>query len=180
FLHEHWVPDRDVILFDQRGTGRATPSLDCPAAYEAVWTALGAAAPAAQEGASAANVLRDCHTQLVRAGIHLDQFSTPITADDVADIKRALGINTWNLFGVSYGTTVALEMARRHPTGVRSVVIDSVLPPTVAGDAQHQADVVHRALRALFDGCAADPRCDAAYPTLAADFSKLVAEWNAR
>jgi pimeloyl-ACP methyl ester carboxylesterase len=167
-----------VILFDQRGTGEATPNLDCPEMRDPTLAALGAAGPPLDERSKLLEALRHCRLRLVDEGVDLRRFTTTETADDVADLKRALGITTWNLFGVSYGTTVALEMMRRHPEGVRSVVLDSVLPTTVPGDAQHQAAVVHRALRALFDGCALDAGCNAAYPDLSGQLDKLVDAWN--
>jgi pimeloyl-ACP methyl ester carboxylesterase len=179
FLTRGWVTDRDVVLFDQRGTGRATPNLDCPAVYDHAFVALGAAAPPQDEAAAATAVVAACRAALVDQGIDLTKFSTPITADDVADLKRALGIETWNLFGVSYGTAVALEVARRHPEGVRSVIIDSVVPPDLPGDLEQRAGAVHRALDALAAGCAADPACSRDVPDLKAELQRLVDEWNA-
>ncbi len=180
FLNRGWVTDRDVILFDQRGTGKSVPNLDCPGMYEQALTSLGAAAPPAQEAAAVLDTLKRCRDDIVAKGVDLSRFSTPITAEDAADLKRALGIETWNLFGVSYGTRVALEVLRQHPEGVRSVVIDSVLPPDVPGDAQQTASSVHRALDTMFAGCAADPPCHADHPDLRAELQHLVDDWNAK
>jgi pimeloyl-ACP methyl ester carboxylesterase len=180
FLNRGWITDRDVVLFDQRGTGKATPNLDCPEIYDRAFAAIGAALPPAEEADATNAVLAKCRAALVAQGIDLSKFSTPITADDVADLKRALGIDAWNLFGVSYGTAVALEVARRHPEGVRSVTIDSVVPPDSPGDAQHRAEAVHRALDTLTKGCAADPGCNRDFPDLAGQLQHLVEDFNAR
>jgi hypothetical protein len=59
-------------------------------------------------------------------------------------------------------------------------VIDSVLPPDEPADASQHLKVAQRALAKLFTGCASDPKCAAAYPTLKEDFDALVAEWNAQ
>jgi pimeloyl-ACP methyl ester carboxylesterase len=179
FLNHPDVTDRDMILFDQRGTGKATPNLDCPDVYEHAFTALGAAAEPAAEADAAIDVLKRCRDALVAQGIDLTKFSTPITADDVADLKLALGIDTWNLFGVSYGTAVALEVLRRHPEGVRSAVIDSVVPTDAPGDAQKRAEVTHRAIDTLAAGCAADPACHRDVPDVAAELTHLMDDWNA-
>ena len=43
----------------------------------------------------------------------------------------ALGPAQWNLYGVSYGSRVTMEVMRRYPEKIRSVVLDSVYPPSV-------------------------------------------------
>lgn len=170
---------RDVIVFDQRGTGQSTPSLDCPEQLEVVWQALGAAKDPDVEADGFRDALRACRTRLVGEGVDLDAYDTPTTTDDIADLKTALGIDRWNIYGSSYGTTVALEMLRRHPEGVRAAVIDSVYPTDAHTGPIQQLQVAQRALNKLFSGCAADAKCAAAYPTLDADFDALVDEWNA-
>jgi pimeloyl-ACP methyl ester carboxylesterase len=171
---------RDVIVFDQRGTGQSTPSLDCPEQLEVVWQTFGAARDPQVEADGFREALATCRKRLVSSGVDLDGYDTPTTTDDVADLRTALGIDRWNLWGASYGTTVALEMLRRHPEGVRSAVIDSVYPTDAAIDASQHLKAAKRALGQLFSGCASDPKCSAAYPTLEEDFDALVAEWNAQ
>jgi pimeloyl-ACP methyl ester carboxylesterase len=171
---------RDVIVFDQRGTGQSTPSLDCPEQVEVVWQTFGAARDPQAEADGFRDALATCRERLVSSGVDLDAYDTPTTTDDVADLRTALGIDRWNLWGASYGTLVALEMLRRHPQGVRSAVIDSVAPTDEANDATQHLKVAKRALAQLFSGCASDPKCSAAYPTYDEDFDTLVAEWNAQ
>jgi pimeloyl-ACP methyl ester carboxylesterase len=97
----------------------------------------------------------------------------------VNDLRAALGVAKWNLYGVSYGTRLALTVMRDFPKGVRSVTLDSVYPPQVdlyASFASH----VERALNLLFDGCAADPACNAAYPDIKTIFYDTVAQLDAK
>ncbi|MFJ8630263.1 alpha/beta fold hydrolase [Streptomyces sp. NPDC093568] len=54
--------------------------------------------------------------------------NTTENAADFADLRRALRIHRWNVYGYSYGTDLALTYLRRHPQGIRSVAIDSVVP----------------------------------------------------
>ena len=168
-----------MIFFDQRGTGTSEPSLDCPEVHEAVAAVFGAAAPFEEEDALVVDALVACRDRLAAEGVDFDQYDTSATADDVADLKRAMGVDEWNLFGVSYGTTVALEVLRAHPDGVRSVVIDSAYPTTVPGGLASDAANLERVLGVFYDGCAADPACAAAYPTLQADLEALVETMNA-
>ncbi|MEY2426938.1 MAG: hypothetical protein QOI61_2510, partial [Actinomycetota bacterium] len=91
-----------------------------------------------------------------------------------ADLRVAMGIEQWNLFGVSYGTMDALVTMRAHPEGIRSVVLDSVIPPDVGSGAPEVAENFDLVTKVLFDGCAKDAACAAKYPDLAGDVTALV------
>ena len=179
FLKNGQTGNRDVILFDQRGTGRADPSLDCPEVHEATATILGAADTFDAEGKVLSDALFACRDRLRAAGVDLKQYNTIAVADDVADLRTAMGIPQWNLFGVSYGTTVALATMRQHPEGVRSAVIDSVLPMDVGAAGPEVAASFERVKRVFFDGCAKDAACHAAYPDLEADTNAVIARLDA-
>ena len=179
FLTKGQTGNRDVILFDQRGTGEAQPSLDCPEVHEATAVILGAANSFETEGTTLNDALLACRDRLRATGVDFNQYNTSATADDVADLRIALGIDQWNLFGVSYGTTVALATMRAHPEGVRSVVIDSVLPMDVGGGAPEIVSSFERVERVFFDGCAADAKCHAAFPDLEADTAALLQQLDA-
>jgi pimeloyl-ACP methyl ester carboxylesterase len=161
---------RDIILLDQRGTGFSIPSLDCPeidayyAEDDSGYDDLLAAAQA-------------CRDRLVLDGIDLAQYNSANSAADVADLRIALGIDEWNLYGVSYGTRLALTVMRDHPEGVRAVVLDSVYPPNAPGYTEDAINGV-TAIERLIDGCAADAECDAAFPSLKRRFYRTVAELN--
>jgi pimeloyl-ACP methyl ester carboxylesterase len=179
FLRHKQPGNRDVIVFDQRGTGRAEPNLNCPEVEEATATVLSKADAFTDERALLRNALATCRTRLVASGIDLSQYNTTATADDVADLRIAMGVPSWDLFGVSYGTTVALVTMRNHPDGIRSVTLDSVYPTTVDLSAGALDAGYQRAKRQLFDGCAQDAACHAAFPNFEADFATLVARLNA-
>jgi pimeloyl-ACP methyl ester carboxylesterase len=168
-----WNADRDVIFLEQRGTWKSDPLLACPEidAFLAEWVALNSLDPATAEKSGAAT--RACRDRIAAAGWDPADYNTPENAADVADLRVALGVDQWHLYGVSYGTDLALQTLRDHPEGIRSVVLDSVVPP--------QENVLEgfwpsaaNGYRQLFDDCAADPACAAAYPTLEADFTALV------
>ena len=151
--------DRELILMDQRGSGFSQPSLNCPELEDATWQTFSQTGDLEGEiaihlGASAA-----CRDRLLADGVDLSQFDTPNNAHDVADVRRALGIEEWNLFGVSYGTSLALEVMRSHPDGIRSVILDSNYPPDQALTTGREADTADRALGALDAGCARSSEC---------------------
>ena len=118
-----------------------------------------------------------CHDRLVKSGINLNAFTTLENAADVHDLIRALGYQQVNLEGVSYGTRLALTVMRLYPADLRSVVLNSVLPPQVNAFTSIPRAAA-RAFDVLFQGCAADPYCNATYPHLQAVFYQLVADLN--
>ncbi|GAC1438653.1 MAG: hypothetical protein NVSMB51_14990 [Solirubrobacteraceae bacterium] len=105
---------RDLVVFDQRGTGRSQP-LRCRA-FE---TAAAGAAPGP--------VIRSCAGQLGPARGH---FTTADTVEDIESLRQALGYSRLVLYGTSYGTKVALAYAMRHPANVERLVLDSVVLPS--------------------------------------------------
>ncbi len=126
------LEDRDVILYDQRGTGRAEPSLFCPDELPVLYEIFGAAAdPVYEKQVLLADMAVDCVAGLRASGVDLDQYDTPTLAKDVKDLRAALGIRKWNVYGHSYGGQLALELLRVQPGGLRSVVLDAPARPDV-------------------------------------------------
>lgn len=154
-----WRETRDIILLDQRGTGYSTPNLKCDELYD---FELGLV-----------EATRACRTRLLRAGYDLRAFNSQENAADVEALRRALGVEAFNLYGVSYGTRLALTVMREHPAGVRSVVLDSTYPPQVNRLVEFGANF-ERALTQVFSACAADETCTAAFPDLRRRFSNRI------
>jgi pimeloyl-ACP methyl ester carboxylesterase len=111
-------------------------------------------------------------------GIDLSAYNSAASAADLNDLRIALGYNQLNLYGVSYGTRLALTMMRDFPQAVRSAVLDSLYPLEV-NLYTALAPNAERAFNVIFDDCAADPACNAAYPDLRAVFYGLVDQLNA-
>src|SRR4051812_36460587 len=121
--------DRDVIFVDQRGTLHADPFLNCPEIDTFGVASLGLAPTAARTETAHLAATDGCHARLRASGYNLTTFDTAQNAADIADLRTALGIKEWNIYGVSYGSDLALTILRAHPAGVRSVVVDGVVPP---------------------------------------------------
>ncbi len=168
---------RDLIVFDQRGVGVSQPALDCPGYDRLVVDLLDRnwqGQPVSEDQISTLilNELSACRRTL--AGIaDLTAYNSAASAADVNDLRLALGYEQVNLWGASYGSRLALEVMRRYPTGLRSVVLDSVYPPDVDLYAGAPANF-SRALERLFSACAANPICDRAYPDLRNVFFETV------
>jgi pimeloyl-ACP methyl ester carboxylesterase len=162
---------RDIILLDQRGTGYSLPSLDCPEV-----DAYDAGEDTGYE--STLDAYRACRDRLVLDGVDLTQYNSAASAADVEALRLALGYDEWNLYGVSYGTRLALTVMRDFPDGVRAVVLDSVYPPNAPGYTEDAANSI-AAIETLIQGCADDEECAAAFPSLRRRFYRVVADLNA-
>jgi pimeloyl-ACP methyl ester carboxylesterase len=125
------------------------------------------------------NAFRSCHDAMTIGGIELNSYTTLASSDDLKDIVTALGYKQVDLYSASYGTRLALVTMRDHPGIVKSAVLDSVVPVEVK---LYDEDPIryNSALQAMFDGCVADTRCNAAYPDLKTVFWDLVDQLDAK
>jgi pimeloyl-ACP methyl ester carboxylesterase len=170
-------PDRTLVFFDQRGTGYSLPSLDCPEYRTASQAAQALPLTLEEEDAMLRQGLRACHDRLVGEGIDFGAYNSAEGARDVQDLMATLGYRTWNAYGLSYGTRLALTLMRDAPQGIRSVVRDSTIPI----QANHLAEtpaICQRPFDLMFEQCAADPSCAAVYPDLEQALYDLVAQLN--
>jgi pimeloyl-ACP methyl ester carboxylesterase len=104
---------RDLIVYDQRGTGRSDP-LNCHSS------------PALEHAGTVGKLAEQCALQL---GAARGAFTTQESVQDIEAIRQALGYEKLVLYGTSYGTKVALEYAERYPEHVEALVLDSVVLP---------------------------------------------------
>ncbi len=167
-LESTWAPfieNRDVIFFDQRGVGTSTPSLECPESRDLTFEVLDDDIDGEEYAARELVATEECRDRLLADDIDLTAYHSATNAADVADLRVALGIDEWNLLGISYGTRLAQTVMRDVPEGVRSVILDSTYSPQEDLTTATPANLV-RALEQLWEGCATDPDCSAAYPDL--------------
>ena len=173
-----FLADRDFIMFDQRGTGLSQPALDCPENLDRVLDTLDQDLSVEEQLTLETEALLACRDRLVSEGVNLAAYTSAENAADLNDLRKALGYDEWNLYGISYGTRLALTAMRDFPEGIRSVILDSSYPLQVNLYTALAANA-RRAFNVLFDSCAADPVCNAAYPELEATFFGLVDQLTA-
>ncbi len=158
--------DRDIVVIDQRGTGRSN-RLDCALPDDGDVASL---APESLPG-----LVQDCLEALPGDARF---YTTSIAVRDLDQVREALGYESINLYGVSYGTRVAQHYMRRYPTRVRAAILDGAVPPEVALG----PSVAIEAQQVLDDAlgrCAADARCAESFPDLAQRFADLQARLQA-
>ena len=168
WLDHPLLENRDLIILDQRGNGFSLPSLNCWEYEDETYLE--------DEDSYAAD--QACYDRLWEEGNNLNAYNSIHNAADVADLITAMGYQQANLYGISYGTRLALSTLRDYPELVRTAVIDSVFPPEV--DVAYTAiSTSWEAIDQLLITCEQDATCNEAYPTLRDDLYYLVEEWNA-
>ena len=173
-----WTPfreERDLVFFDQRGTGYSEPVF-CEEMNFAIQSTPFRGLSADEEQAMIVESVEECREKMLADGIDFGFYNTPTSALDLDDLRRQLGYESWNLFGISYGTTLALAAMRYTPIGIRSVTIDSVWPPN-APLADDNARLM-RSLNLVFEQCEADANCMAAFPTMQQDFFSMLEDYE--
>jgi len=107
---------RDVLIMDNRGTGQSA-AVDCPALQTAPMATI--------------ELVAACGRSL---GARSTLYSTALAADDLSALIDRLAAAPVDLYGDSYGTFFAQVFAVRHPTQLRSLVLDGAYP---LGDASY-------------------------------------------
>ncbi len=145
---------RDIVLVDQRGTGRSGP-LECPDPDDSL------------QGLFSDQIRLEDVERCLR-GLEGDPryYTTPLAMDDLDDVRQALGYERINLWGASYGTRAALVYLRRHRQHVRRVILDGPVPTDVKLPL-HAGRDAQRALDLLLADCRAEPQCSKRFPQLA-------------
>lgn len=148
---------RDVILFDQRGSGRSEEAL-CPSLAKNLDLIEAAGLGVADESARSRAEFAKCRADMESAGIDNRAYTTASTVEDMEVLRRALGIARWNIAAISYGSLVALHAMRTTPGSIRSVILNSPYPPNSVTWAE-QASTAAAAYTAIDRECAAQPAC---------------------
>ena len=157
----------DVILLDQRGIGMSSPNTECPKEPSPPRDVF--LSEATFRAALIARA-RTCAASWRAQALDLTAFTTAASADDLEDLRHALGAPKLSLIGHSYGTTLALEAVRRHGEHLDRVVLAGVDGP----DHQlHLPLVSDFALRKLSAMAAASPQLDGVFPDTYGEFRRV-------
>ena len=172
FIAAGFIRDRDILVMSQRGTMFSEPALTCASIDDFARVALGLRfySEATKRAHLAATEV--CHRSLSATGADLSAYNSTESAADFADLRKVLGYGAWNVYGSSYGSYLAQTIMRDHPDGIRSVVLDSVLPATYTVPANWWN--ARAGFDNIFQACAAQAACSAAHPRLPETFTRLV------
>ena len=169
---------RYLVLFDQRGIGRSKPRLECAQYRHDYADIRNCDLDPDEELEWRVEALLGCKRTLTDQGIDLSTYTSASTAADVVDIVSAMDFDSFNLYGASYGTLLALTVMRDFPAGVRSVILDGVLPLQISWYETFYAEWV-AAFDRFFRHCEADPVCSRQHPNLEETFWRAVDRYAA-
>jgi pimeloyl-ACP methyl ester carboxylesterase len=167
-----WLPDlyaavhetHDIVLVDQRGTG-ASKALALMLQPDTSTMTAAAADAALKEWMKASLAALDADPRF---------YTSSVAADDLDDVRAALGYDKIDLYGTSYGGTLAQYYLRQHPDHVRVAILDGSTPLDVPVLERIPANS-QAALDLLIAKCAKDAACHAAFPKLEIEWQALVA-----
>ncbi len=180
FLDQAWPlwAGRYLVLFDQRGIGGSRPRLECAQYRHEYADIRDRDLDPDEELERSVEALLGCKRTLTDQGIDLGTYTSAATAADVADIASAMDFESFNLYGSSYGTLLALTVMRDFPAGVRSVILDGVLPLQINRYETYYAEWA-AAFDRFFRHCEADLVCSRHYPDLEETFWGAVDRYTA-
>lgn len=142
-----WLAYGGFIAFDQRGSKRSIPSLECPAVTEAIRQSY-------RTGQDRDSLVRLAVTQsrkeFTTKGIDLSSYTTIESAEDINDLRVLLKIDSLNLVGISYSGGLMMTVARNHPEAVRTLALGSPLPSFVNYE-EHALVNINEALENFFN-----------------------------
>ena len=160
-----WAADHDIILVEQRGDMLAEPTLNCPELDTKEFIVDGALLTGDVGALRWKEQLTACRERLIGEGIDLAAYSSTESASDLMQLRAALGYGSWNLYGLSYGSRLAMTVMRDHPDGLRSVILDGPYPPNVNRYESLPTGFL-TAVNAMLAACADSADCNEAYPDL--------------
>jgi pimeloyl-ACP methyl ester carboxylesterase len=138
----------DVIALDQRGVGQSTPNLNCPNSLE---LSLEKAIGETEFLQQALEKSRLCASYWTGQGVDLTAYNTVENADDIEDLRKALGASRINLLGISYGTHLGLTVLKRHGKNIDHAILAGVegLDQTgkLPGNIQLQLEAISKELK---------------------------------
>ncbi|MBS4066808.1 MAG: alpha/beta fold hydrolase [Chitinophagaceae bacterium] len=161
--------NRDIVVVDVRGTGKSNP-LMCPSLQvkENLQQQFDEMYPA--------TAVKECYDLLSKEN-DLTQYHTANIVMDLEEVRIKLGYKKISLFGLSYGTRVALQYLRMFPQAIESTVLWSPVT-TYASIPLYHAIYAEASLSRIWNDCKKDTGCNTAYPSIQKEFTELMNQWK--
>ena len=149
---------RPLILIDNRGVGSSIPKLSCTNARSIEFELLTTAPTADRYARAIAGEYEQCAARLARAGVDIGQYNLLNAARDIEVLRAHLGYERLNVYGVSYGSRVALMYEHMYPERAQSLILDGVYPLFIKPYVE-----TYNPFDSLFARCEQDANCSERY-----------------
>lgn len=169
FIDHGLVETRDLFVLEQRGIG---DSGDFCEKYDAVDRRFLSTLTVEEGEAEAARRMGACFEQAAARGVDLTAYNTVENARDVKALREALGFESWNVWGISYGSHLGQMYAQTDPDGIEALVIDAIVPNDL-GDLMRIHRWANRVLENVFSTCDEVSHCDGLEDRLFAEIDRL-------
>ncbi len=156
------VAQRDLYILEQRGIGNSgdfCPFYDGRNRADQIHADREASERAALDQAEA------CIRGAIERGVDVTGYNTFENARDVKALRLALGLDEWNVWGISYGSVLGQAYMKVDPEGIRAAVIDAIVPLDL-GELMRISHWHNANLDRLFSACADQPDCARVYDGL--------------
>ena len=174
------IKDRDLILFDYRGSGYSEPQL-CDWLGEETWTDILSDMNYEKFEQNQIKRFNRCLDSLEMKSIDYNLFGSNTKSHDIVLLAEALGYQHYNLFGISYGTRTILNFirkARQSNITIDAAILDSNSPLGLEVHQSTMSTYYERSLTLVLSDCANDPKCNEAYPDIQERFESFLSEYQ--
>lgn len=165
----HWLGwyelaglERDLILFDRRAVGYSTPRHRCPSYDRFSLDVLNKDLTTGEEMQRGRGVIQGCFERFSRSPALQNTVGTVVSSEDAGQLMLALGYSSWHVFGVSYGSRLALVHASAYPSRVEKIIFDSIYP-LGRGVLEEWPHLLDGALKRYFSYCMGSAKCSAEF-----------------
>jgi pimeloyl-ACP methyl ester carboxylesterase len=170
---------RVVYILDQGGTGHSRPLLSCPELERVSTDGLTRTTGDPSVRQDLLEAVSQCRARLQASGVDPSDFDLTAMAADVEDLRRALGLASWNLAAYGTWSRLALEVIREYPDHVRATYLDSPQFPQLS-EPTETALGTRLVLDELFSACRAQASCRTRYPGLRSQWRTAITRLDAR
>jgi pimeloyl-ACP methyl ester carboxylesterase len=150
FLEHDLTKTRDLFILNQRGIGDSEEL--CPY-YDSTSRELVLADNQKAQEIENAQRMKACFEAATNRGVDLSAYNTVENARDVRSLRQALGFDSWNVWGISYGSHLGQMLVNVDPEGIRALVLDAIVPNDL-GDLMRIHRWIARNHKNVFTECA--------------------------
>jgi pimeloyl-ACP methyl ester carboxylesterase len=170
--------NRVEYIIDARGSGHSEPSLACPEVEQLATSLLEVSISDPGARNDLTDAVKTCHDRLAGEGIDLRAYTVGEMADDVEDLRRALGIGEWNLQSWTSNARVMLEVMKDYPEHIRTSVLISPEFPQSDPLSEGIAATTY-SVHQLAAVCEAQESCNRQFPDVGRALSQSIAQLDA-
>lgn len=172
FRNHPFGQNRDIIMIDFRGIGLSEPEF-CPELQDELGLVMLSDLTPTEATESTKRLFEKCFDSLKDRGLNLNMYNSATVVRDLEILRSALGIEKWNLWGISYGTRVAQTYMRDFPEAIRSAILDSPVPMGYPFWGE-QVVSYRNSLNTFFAACKKNQEANIAFPNLEEIFYQVV------